>query len=369
MRINHFINTVLVAIGLIAASTVQGQITVQFIPSVGGKNLQSLSMTQLTNGSASAAQVNLSIMVKHGGSEHVLTIKTPMFVLNPGINVIDRSAFSNAHFSFAQNYFGNIIRQTGSFPEGDYEYCFLLEIFKSGDPRILPSYEQCFEHSVQPLTPLLLILPAEADELCNKRPGFSWQPSLPLQPGTRFRLTVTEIKDRQDPLTAIAFNIPLINQAEIPVHHITYPVNIPELKEGARYAWQVSVYANNALIKKSEIWQFAVRCKEESKPDESDSYREVKEVLDGHLYYAYTKLRFFFSNPYNHGPLDYRIYSLSGKQEEVKRLPRLNSVNGYNQFEIDLSEINSFKDGKEYLMQIRMVDGRMLQLRFVYKEM
>lgn len=347
----------------------KAHINVQFAPARDGKTLQSLSLAQLVNSSQSVLQVRMTIKIKETSVREVAVIKTPGFLLQPGSNYIDRRAFANASFSFSQNYFGNAIRQTGNFPEGEYEYCFEIEVVESKDPGILPSYEQCFTYSVQPLTPLLLINPVDGDETCNKRPNFIWQPPLPLSPDARFRLVLAEIKDKQDPIEAINFNTPLINQSQIVINSLAYPVNIPELKEGGRYAWQVTVYTDKTILRKSEIWEFKIKCREEKKNVDNDSYREVKEVLDGQVYYAYGKLRFFLSNPYNTARLNYKIYSLAMKQEEIKKVPELQMTNGHNQFEIDLSEINEFKNDKDYLLKVWLADNKLLQLHFVYKEL
>jgi hypothetical protein len=345
------------------------QISVQFSPVSAGRSLQGLATVQLANQFQAAAQVSLTIKVSEAGGTELLSVKTPGFSISHGVNFIDRNAFSNARFSFSADYNATVIKQTGNFPEGDYEYCFEIEVISSKDPSVLPTYEQCFSFSVQPLTPLLLMSPIEGDVLCNKRPTFIWQPPMPLASDASFRLLLAEVKEKQDAVEAINFNTPAINQAQIRINSLVFPVNIPDLKEGATYAWQVSVYTGKTILKKSEIWEFTVKCREEKKAIENDGYREVKELLDGHVFYAYGRLRFFFSNPYNEGKLSYKIYPLAAKQEEIKGLPALKVGNGYNQFEIDLSESKSFKDGNDYLLKVWLADNKILQLRFVYKEL
>jgi hypothetical protein len=353
---------------VLASFCVKAQITVQFVPAVSGKNLQGLSVTQLVNSSQQSARVSLSIKIKEAGTDDVVTIKTPGFLLNPGVGFVNRGAFSNATFSFSHSYVGNVVKQTGNLPEGDYEYCFEVVVLESKDPVLLPSYDYCFTYSVQPLTPLLLISPVDEDEMCNKRPSFAWQPPMPLPQGANFRLVLAELKEKQDPVEAIEFNTPLINQPQIRINSLPLPVNMPDLKEGSKYVWQITVYTDKTIQKKSEIWQFQIKCRESNTADDNESYREVKEVLDGHIYYAYGKLRFFFSNPYSDGKLNYKIYSLSDKQNEIKGLPKLNLTNGYDRFELDLSEVAGFQDGKDYLLRVWLADNKMLQLRFVYKE-
>ncbi|WP_121356782.1 DUF928 domain-containing protein [Flavisolibacter nicotianae] len=365
---NKSITKWIFALLLLLSSKAYTQISVQFSPIAAGRSLQGLATVQIMSTFQTAVQVALTIRVKEVGGTELLSVKTPEFLLNHGVNFMDRNAFSNARFSFSADYAATVIKQTGNFPEGDYEYCFEIAVISAKDPAVLPFYEQCFTFSVQPITPLLLMSPIEGDVLCNKRPTFIWQPPMPLASDASFRLLLAEVKEKQNAVEAISFNTPVINQAQIRINSLAFPVNIPDLKDGATYAWQVTVYAGKTILKKSEIWEFKVQCREEKNAVENDGYREVKERLDGHVYYAYGKLRFFFSNPYNEGKLAYRIYPLADKQEEVKGLPTMKVINGYNQFEIDLSELKPFKDGKDYLLKVWLADNKILQLRFVYKE-
>jgi len=354
---------------LLTCTIVHAQLTVQFVPMVSGQSLQGLSLVQMNSSSSSIIKVALKITIREVNTADVVTVQTPGFYLRQGVNTIDRAAFANSRFSFWPNFYGTTLKQTGKLPEGEYEYCFETEVLETKDASILPNYQQCFSYRVQPLTPLLLIQPVDEDILCNKRPGLTWQPPMPLPTEAKFRVILAEIKEKQDPIEAINFNVPVINQAEIRVNTLNYPVNIPELKEASKYAWQVTIYINGAILKKSEIWTFTVKCKDEKKPENTESYRELKEVYDGKVYYAYEKLRFFFNNPYNEGMLNYRIYSLFGKQEEIKKLPALKMATGYNQFEIDLSEVKGLKGDENYLLKVWLADNKVLQLRFVYKEL
>ncbi|RYE37347.1 MAG: DUF928 domain-containing protein, partial [Sphingobacteriales bacterium] len=277
--------------------SVTAQINVQFAPSRSGQNLQGLSLTQVVNASVYPASIALTIRIKEINSGEVVVIKTPGFILTSGVNSVDRVAFSNATFTFSNTYFGQAVKQTGNFPEGEYEYCFEIEVLETKDLRMLPSYEQCFNHQLQPLTPMLLILPVDGDEICNKRPTFTWQPPMPLSNDARFRLVLAELKEKQDPIEAITFNTPVINQADVRINNLTFPMNRPDLKDGIRYAWQVTVYSNQTILKKSEIWEFTIQCSDQALEPVTESFRELKDLEDGNYYIAKNFLRFSLHNP------------------------------------------------------------------------
>jgi hypothetical protein len=148
---------------------------------------------------------------------------------------------------------------------------------------------------------------------------------------------------------------------------LRYPPNLAELKEGSKYAWQVTVYTNKTILKKSEIWTFTVKCQQQERTPAAESYRELKENDDGNFYIAEKLLRFSFYNPYNSGNLDYTIENLSDTRTEIKKLPVLKMYTGLNKYDLDLSENNSFKNGNEYLLKVRLTNNRELRLRFIYK--
>lgn len=347
---------------------VQAQISVSFNPAVYGQSIEGLAFAQINNSLSSNLKISVSVEIRGSNRSEVARVKTGAFNIKPGINIIDRVAFSGGQFRFSSNYLGTIARESGRFPEGEYEYCFGIEVIETKEATLPPFFEQCFNYQLQPLTPLLLISPVEGDEVCNKRPNFIWQPPVPLSVTARFRLLLTELKERQDPAEAIAYNTPLINQSNIYINNLNYPVYLPELKEGAHYAWQVTVYTDKTILKKSEIWTFKVKCKEKSEPVVPGSYRELKESDDGNFYLTDRFLRFSFINPYAAGDLNYSIECISDDKLKIKNLPKLKMTPGLNKYDLDLSENSSVKSNKEYQLSLSLPTNRVLKLRFIYKQ-
>lgn len=349
------------------AAVINAQVSVNFSPVVYGQSLDGLAYAQLISTYADNLTAVLTIKIRTSSGDDVVTVKTPVFPIQPGVNAISKRIFSLSKFSFADNNYGVTLSQTNRFPEGDYEYCFEVDMSFSKLLQTPPVFENCFSHSLQPLTPLLLIDPADEDEICNKRPNFLWQPPMPLSRDARFRIIVTEVKEKQDIAEAIAYNIPVINRGNLSGNNLFFPPNLAELKEGHKYVWQVTVYDNRTILKKSEIWEFTVKCEEKPVPATGDSYREVKETDDGNFYIAGKALSFSFNNPYNSGDLNYSIVSLSNPGEVIKGLPALKMNAGLNKYDIMLSDNNGFKTGKEYLLKITLTNNRELKLRFIYK--
>lgn len=349
------------------ATAGKGQISINFNAAVYGQSLEGLSFVQIINTSPETVKASVTIRIREALAGNVVTAIIPSAVIRPGSNTIERVAFANGRFSFGNNNYGLMLSQSGKFPEGEYEYCFEVEVSEPKAGWGPPFFENCFTHQLQPLTPLLLINPVDGDEDCNTRPNFVWQPPLPLPADARFRLVLTELKDKQDIIEAINFNQPVINQGNIPGNQLHYPFNAPALKEGKNYVWQVIVYTGKIILKRSEIWTYTVKCEETKKEISGDSYRELKETDDGNFYIADKVLRFSFNNPYSSGSLNYSISSLSDPGIIIKNLPQLQQYSGLNKCEIDLSENKIFKNGQEYLLKVRLANNRELQLRFIYR--
>ncbi|HEV7782325.1 MAG TPA: DUF928 domain-containing protein [Chitinophagaceae bacterium] len=344
----------------------RAQVAITFNAPVYGQSLEGLAFVQIFNSSAEDVKASVIIRVNENTAGNVLVATLSSVPLRRGNNMLDRATFSRGRFSFGNSYYGLTLSQTGRFPEGEYEYCFEIEITDSKSPWVSPFFENCFIQQLQPMTPLLLINPADGDESCNTRPVFLWQLPSPLPAEARCRLVLTELKDKQDIAEAVNYNIPVLNQGNIIGNQLMFPGSAPSLKEGKNYAWQVIVYTGKAILKRSEIWTYSVKCDEEIKPFSTDSYRELKEE-DGNFYIASKFLRFSFHNPYNAGLLSYSIASLAGGGTPIKDLPELKILPGLNKFDVDLSENKSFKNGQEYMLEVRLANNRNLRLRFVYK--
>lgn len=356
----------MLTLGLLMALISSAQVSIQFNAAIYGQSLEGLSFVQILNSYPHDVNGKITIKVREIRAGNVVTATIPGVYFRRGNNILDRVSFGNARFVFGNNDYGRTLSQSGKFPEGEYEYCFEVDLSETKIAVPVPFVENCFNQDLQPLTPLLLINPVDGDQDCNKRPQFTWQPPMPMPANSMFRLILVELKDKQDVIEAINYNPPIINKGNIPVNQLSYPFNAPDLQKGKRYAWQVILYTEKIIMKRSEIWIYEVKCEEEMKQVSGDSYREMKEVNDGN-YIADKVVRFSFTNPYNAGPLYYSIASLANPDVVIKGLPGLTMQAGLNKYDLDLSENKGFKNGQEYVLTVRLSNGRQLKLRFIYK--
>jgi hypothetical protein len=343
----------------------QAQITFAFMPEIQGRTVDNIYKVRMGNTGAQR-RVNLVITVTEARAGAVATIRTSPFELMPGMNTVPPGAVYNAGVSFGQNKLATVVRQSGFFPEGDYDYCFQLYEGNNHNSNLLD--EQCFSYNLQPFSAMQLIQPYDEDKLCDKRPSFSWQPLIPAINGVQYRMLLVEVKEGQQRAEALRMNLAIINQRQIPLPVLLYPSIANELVEGKKYAWQVSAYKNDLLLAESEIWDFKVECEKEPAALSPEAFRSLEDLTKGNFYLAREQLLFAFNNTYAETTLQYSIRCLTKPDQQIKKLPKVKVGRGLNQVVIDLSENSSFIDGYFYIMDVKLPDGEKKQLRFIYKQ-
>lgn len=343
----------------------RAQFTFAFMPEIQGRSVDNIIKVRINN-TGTLAVVHLRVVVTEARAGKIVSIDVPSFDLMPGTTSIPAGAAYQASLTFGSNKLATVIRQSGFFPEGDYEYCFQLYEGNDHSPELLA--EQCFDYEMQPFSTMQLIAPYEGDKICDKRPSFNWQPLLPAINGVQYRLLLAEVREGQQPVEAIRMNLALINQHAIPLPVMLYPSLAPELVEGKRYAWQVSAFQNELMLAQTEIWDFTVDCERDTTKIPQEAFRSIEDLTKGNFYIARGHLLFALNNTYAATNLTYSIRCLTKPDQQVKKLPKIALSKGYNQVVIDLSDNKSFEEDYYYIMDVRLPDGSQKQLRFIYKQ-
>lgn len=362
MKKNIFCTAVL----LLLLTALHAQVLIQFEPAINGQTLDGLSYVRLINAGTTPVEGVLKINVKDAQGRTAVLIQTPMFRLMPGNNTTDRTAYSRSAVRFGSTVAGNALSQTSRFPEGEYEYCYEF----STDPKSTTpqTYFNCFQHVLQPMTPLLLADPFNKSTICSTRPDLIWTPPMPLHPEMRFRVLLTEIKERQNAAEALSMNLPIVLTGNLTTNLLNFPPQAPSLQEGKTYAWQVVAYTGKTAVTQSEIWSFTVSCNERKVDSISPSYAELLDAPNGNFYLADKIVRFSFNNPYGGGKLDYEIKDLSNPSKEIKKLPSVAMQPGLNMISLDLSRHGGLKNGGQYVLTVKNIGNHPLQMRFLFKK-
>ncbi|WP_207428881.1 DUF928 domain-containing protein [Pedobacter sp. SYSU D00535] len=353
---------------LLVCRSAFSQLNFQFVPEIHGRNIEGLLNAKISNAVARRA-VSLTVTVSERTKGRVLSLKTAAFNLPVGTNTIPVNAVRSAKIQFASSGIANRMRQSGLLPEGDYEFCYTLTPEQGYyDPEV--PLEQCFDAELTPFAPLTLVEPYNQDKVCETRPLFSWQPSFPHVQGGTYQLLLVELRGDQKGPEALNYNLPLISQSNMINPVMPYPASFRELQPGKRYAWQVSIYKNQTVLNRSEVWEFTVDCRDTVTDTKLnyDGFRDIEDLAQGNFYVADGYLQFGLTNSYGEQNLKYEIDCISDPELKVKSLPALKLERGKNRIVIDLRSKRAFKHDYYYILKVWLPNGSVKSLRFVFKD-
>ena len=345
------------------------QVNIIFQPALHGRNLEGIFNFQTISSSTADLTARLKITLREDRYGKVLEATVPVIQIRKGQQQFSRAFMENMAFKYASNELASITQSTGRIPEGEYEYCYELTLIGSKPSGLPDFFENCFTHSLFPLTPLLLLDPDDKEKICNTKPTLVWQSPMPFDPNASYRVLLAEQKKGQLAVEALSFNLPIINVPDVKGTRLIYPSHLPELQKGLRYAWQVHYIIDGRLVQKSDIWTFSIECDEKQDSAENEeSYRILKAFFNGDYYVAKQQLKFAINNDYGEGLLSYSVYALKEPDNKIKGLPSLRLQNGLNKYAIDLKEHGGFKSGEHYQLEVVLADRRKYYLRFTYKD-
>lgn len=349
---------------LLSFTLAKAQISFQFLPELNGRTIDGMFQVKIINNSGAPFLARLTMSIKAKGNLQIVKIIANYVSVNTGLNTLSPSVAHNALIQFNESELSKIVKQSNFLPEAEYEYCFMLEEQKSDANR---TAQECYNYYLEPFSPLSLIEPFNNQEMCDKKPNFLWQPIFPAISGMHYQMVLAEIKNNQNAIEALYYNIPIINLRNVNTTMLPYPSIAKNLDSGKNYVWQVSAYQGNMVLSRSEIWTFKVNCPIEKQIFIDDGYRNLEDLLTGNYYVAHEKILFFLDNPYTEREMKYSIICLSDPGIRIKKLPMIKLMRGRNNVVIPLTNERIFKDGYSYVMKVKLPNGLDRTLRFTYK--
>lgn len=224
----------------------------------------------------------------------LLTATSTQFDIIAGTKQLNANLLGPIQYNYLVGGIDN--RLQGLIPVGSYTACYQLVVV-AGKPETLA--EECVQFDAEPLSPPMLIFPADSSVLENAPQQFSWMPPTPdgIFNSLRYELLITEIKGAQKPEEAIQQNIPFYNDGALFANRMNYPASAIAFEKDKWYAWQVTARDDKAYAGKSEVWVFKIINDVVKKIIENAPYikistkqQEVTIVHDGRLkmeYYNY----------------------------------------------------------------------------------
>ncbi|MEO5645221.1 MAG: hypothetical protein ABIS12_18005 [Bacteroidia bacterium] len=350
------IHIALIGLVIFAGSMLHAQVTVTNA-SLTPLNITPASICQVTLINAQGAiNVALRAAVYNSAGELLIEVKTTVFNIHSGVNVLQAQSLGFASVAYAPSTQGKFVQAQHQLPSGAFKHCvYVINLGGEVDD------EYCQDLESDNNSFLNLILPFDRDTIDTKTPLLTWTHSEPfnlLSPGESFRLVLVKLNDGQDAEAAVTANSPLFISNNLFRHELQYPFDATALKEGESYAWQVQKLSagGQGVVNKTDAWQFTIRKPKEVK---DNKYAVLKRKLDAGFYTTTNnKLFFRFDEEYGGNNISCVIYDEQRKkvnpepdnetQKEAKQTSVLIKSNGYNRYEINLEELN-LKSGYYFL--------------------
>ena len=144
--------------------------------------------------------------------------------------------------------------RTGEPPAGDYEVCVYALDADSGTEL----GRDCYSQPIDPLSPPLLVAPAQGESVALPLVTFVWTPPVPVPRGRLgYSLRVVEMLTGQVPELAARSNPAVFETDRLVSTTLVYPTSARPLRP-ARYAWTVTALVDGAAVAQSEAGAFTV---------------------------------------------------------------------------------------------------------------
>jgi hypothetical protein len=328
------IKILIILLFLLAAQRVSAQFSIYALPPPPAFSVDDLwNLNILLNGSSQFESyfVTLDLFEKKSGK--VSEARTREFLFESASLAINKSNYESYLENNATNYVNNEFYMScsesgGRVPPGSYtaKYTLWGVIVDPVTGKVVENlleYElEITEYAVYPPS---LIQVYDRDTIFDLQPVFSWTPPFPLSPGQtiQYRIRFAEQYEGQIAEEAMLSNPAVLELEQNQNTVLVYPSYSFYLISGTTYAWQVSAYAGNVLLGKSEVWSFLVQDKktenEKTETTEKKKCETVVSIRPGQAYSLMKDKNISFSFPEDvlvDSTFSYRIYDKN--KNEIK---------------------------------------------------
>jgi hypothetical protein len=211
---------------------------------------------------AGTANVNVKIDMTFtdvANNQLVFTASTRTFTLTQQLTLLQANDLTPIIYNVVSGNYSIDADPNGFLPIGVYEVCYA--VMKQNNEVFDKIAEDCETVEIEPVSPPVLIDPADEDSIYQVRPFFTWIPPVPAMSfnNLSYDWVLVEVMAMQNSADAIQQNVPLHTEQNLMNNSLLYPYSVPPLDTGKIYAWQVAAKSSNNAISKSEIWTFKIR--------------------------------------------------------------------------------------------------------------
>ncbi len=349
---------------LSVAASAQEQIIIN-MAAIDGVPINPANIFSYTMQSTTSVSVQVKGSIRYRTSNMNLSY-TYTYQLEPGMNKIIpdqiQPIWQVSHSGLRELFF-----TYNMLPEGTYEYCVTVTPNSVRPEMPAMTYNECLYHRADGFFLINLIDPEDKAKLDEFNPMLSWVANYSFSNELNYRLRVAEIKEGQNPVSAVMRNQPMFDQKDLMQNSIIYPIYAKPLKANQPYAWTVDAYFRGILLGGSETWQFII-------PEDTPvvhypvtrSYIDIKREGESVALYIPGELKIkFLLERYRKDILTLQISDEGGKPVKIKP-DKLNITYGDNRFVVNLKESANLRHKKKYTLTLNSQHGEQYKLSFIY---
>lgn len=223
-------------------------------------------------GSSNFTEFYVALRIFDESGNLLLKSNSSPFALNNGTLYINKtllSSISPLTTIYYETLYQNVVSNGDFFPPGTYNI-FLTLNGRPTDGEYSELAEDNYTAVVQIFLPPLLVYPEDMDTIDIPNPVLTWLPAYQAANGQQilYDLRLVEMFPWQTSQQAISANPVYMEQLNLNMTALPYPVGGNNLQLNHTYAWQVTATINGAPVGYSQIWQFTYALPE---PDTTDS--------------------------------------------------------------------------------------------------
>lgn len=328
----------------------------------------------ITNMSAQPINVKIELVLTDAANgQRVMTATSGIVALTQQITQLQAANLNPIVYNVVDNAYNIDVNPNGFLPVGRFEVCYaVIQVHVDLADKLA---EECETIEVEPISPPVLIQPADGEQIDNARPLFTWLPPAPIASfnNLKYDWVLVEVIGAQTPSEAILNNFPLHTQQNLSANSILYPPAVPALDTGKTYAWQVSAKSNSSAIAKSEVFSFTVKktlTDTVAARKNSGYYVPLRRENDGAYAIMNGGVSFKYLNEINDTLAVIAIRDISGTNRAslLEAGAKLKLKLGDNYITIDLANSVGLKHKHFYLLELINSKQEHWYLKFEYRK-
>lgn len=366
--------TLLLLLMVCIAGSLAGQVLINLqLPPTGMTLKSQLWNFSLINTGTDKVNVRVDVSVRdQAGNVQVFAGSSKSFELAKGMKQVQYQDVLPITYTIYNGNYGVDANPDGFLPIGNFQVCY--SVFQYVSDATESVAEECQGIEVEPVSPPLLVLPADSERIILTRPLFTWTPPVPINrfSALNYDWTLVEVLPGQSGDLAVQQNLPLLTASSLSATNFQYPASSPELDSTKTYAWQITAKNNSNAVGKSEVWTFRIA---KLSPDTTNYKQEgyyIRLAPQSEASYTicFGDVRYEYVNDINDSTAQVHIYDITlANHPEVTLDTAAQKLRfGQNFIKHSLAGMSGIINRHLYLLELRDSRNQSWYLKFEYRD-